>query len=62
MSQWERLKQSYITQFSPTKEEQKKIPISFFNTFIINKLGTRTLFAQFNGHIITKQTGPWTYL
>jgi hypothetical protein len=44
-------------QFPPTKEEKKNIPISFQDTFVTNKLGTRTLFAQFNRQIVSKQTG-----
>jgi hypothetical protein len=47
MSKWEKLKQGYTTQFPPTEDEQKRIPICFFDTFAANKLGTQTLFALF---------------
>jgi hypothetical protein len=40
MSNWERLKKGYTTQFPPTNNETKRIPICFFEPFAANKLGT----------------------
>jgi hypothetical protein len=61
MSNWERLKKGYTTQFPPTDDERKRIPICFLEPFAANKLGTRTLFALFNNQVVSKQHNSWTY-
>src|SRR5437588_5410205 len=61
MSNWERLKKGYTTQFPPTLEEKNRIPICFFEPFAANKLGTRTLFALFRNQVVSKQHNSWTY-
>jgi hypothetical protein len=61
MSNWEKLKKGYITQFTPTNNKKNRIPICFFNTFAANKLGTQTLFAQFQEQAISKQNNSWVY-
>jgi hypothetical protein len=61
MSKWERLKQGYITQFPPTKDEQERIPLCFFDTFAANKLGTQILFALFQDQTISKHHNSWIY-
>jgi hypothetical protein len=61
MSNWERLKKGYATQFTPTIDEKNRIPICFFKPFAANKLGTRTLFALFRDQIISKQYNSWQY-
>ena len=48
MSQWEKLKQAYTTQFPLNTEELKFIPFCFKDSFAANKLGTRTLFVLFD--------------
>jgi hypothetical protein len=40
MSNWEKLKKGYTTQFPPTEDEKNRIPICFIDTFAANKLGT----------------------
>src|SRR5438270_1349444 len=62
MSNWEKLKQEYTTQFPPTLDEKKRIPICFFEPFAANKLGTRTLFALFQDHVVSKPHNSWTYI
>jgi hypothetical protein len=62
MSNWERLKKGYTTQFPPTDDENKWIPICFFEPFAANKLGTRTLFALFNNQVVSKQHNSWSYV
>ena len=49
MSKWEKFKKSYVTCFPLTKEEEKTIPLGFKDVFAAAKLGTRTLFANFEG-------------
>jgi hypothetical protein len=61
MSNWERLKKGYTTQFPPTLDEKNRIPICFFEPFAANKLGTRTLFALFQDQVVTKQSNSWNY-
>jgi hypothetical protein len=61
MSNWERLKKGYTTQFPPTEDKKNRIPICFFNTFAANKLGTQTLFALFQDQIVSKQSNSWVY-
>jgi hypothetical protein len=61
MSNWERLKKGYTTQFHPTDDEKNRIPICFFKPFAANKLGTRTLFALFQDQIVSKQHNSWQY-
>jgi hypothetical protein len=61
MSNWERLKKGYTTQFPPTLDEKNRIPICFFEPFATNKLGTRTLFALFQDQIVSKQHNSWNY-
>ena len=53
MSKWEKLKKSYVSHFPPTQEEEKGIPLCFKDTFAAAKLGTRTIFADFEGEPIT---------
>jgi hypothetical protein len=62
MSNWERLKKGYTTQFPPTDNEKNRIPICFFKPFAANKLGTRTLFALFDDQVVSKQHNSWTYI
>jgi hypothetical protein len=62
MSNWERLKKAYTTQFPPTNNKKERIPICFLKPFAANKLGTRTLFALFNNQIISKQHNSWSYM
>ena len=64
MSKWEKLKKSYVTQFPPTKDEEKTIPICFKETFAAAKLGTRTLFANFEEEPVwvTKAHATWKYV
>jgi hypothetical protein len=40
MSNWEKLKKGYTTQFPPIEDETNRILICFFDTFAANKLGT----------------------
>jgi hypothetical protein len=61
MSNWEKIKKGYTTQFPPTSEEKNRIPICFFEAFAANKLGTRTLFALFNNQVVSKIHNSWTY-
>jgi hypothetical protein len=61
MSNWERLKKGYTTQFPPTTDEKNRIPICFFEPFAANKLGMRTLFALFQDQIVSKQHNSWQY-
>jgi hypothetical protein len=62
MSNWERLKRGYTTQFPPTADEKNRIPICFFEPFAANKLGTRTLFALFREQAVSKQHNSWNYV
>jgi hypothetical protein len=62
MSNWEKLKRGYITQFPPTNDEKTRIPICFIETFAANKLGTQTLFALFQDQVVSKQHNSWQYL
>src|SRR5438445_5154703 len=62
MSNWERLKQGYTTQFPPTLDEKNRIPICFFEPFAANKLGMQTLFALFRDQVVSKQHNSWTYI
>jgi hypothetical protein len=62
MSNWERLKKGYTTQFPPTNDEKTRIPICFIETFATNKLGTQTLFALFQDQVVSKQHNSWQYL
>jgi hypothetical protein len=62
MSNWERLKKGYTTQFPPTNDKKNRIPICFFEPFAANKLGTRTLFALFQDQIVSKQHNSWDYV
>ena len=64
MSKWEKLKKSYVTCFPPTKEEEKTIPLCFKDMFAAAKLGTCTLFADFEGEPIwvTKSHATWKYV
>ena len=64
MSKWEKLKKSYVTRFLPTKEEEKTIPICFKEAFAATKLGTRTLFANFEEEPVwvTKSHATWKYV
>jgi hypothetical protein len=61
MSNWERLKKGYTTQFPPIDDKKNRIPICFFDTFAANKLETRTLFALFQDRVISKQHNSWNY-
>jgi hypothetical protein len=61
MSNWEKLKKGYTTQFPPTNDEKNRIPICFFELFAANKLGTQTLFALFQNQIVSKQHNSWNY-
>jgi hypothetical protein len=61
MSNWEKLKKGYTTQFPPTDNEKNRILICFFDIFAANKLGTWTLFALFQDQIISKQKNSWIY-
>jgi hypothetical protein len=62
MSNWEKLKKGYATQFTPTLDEKNRIPICFFEPFAANKLGTRTLFALFQDQAVSKQHNNWNYI
>jgi hypothetical protein len=62
MSNWEKLKKGYTTQFPPTLDEKNRIPICFFETFAANKLGMRTLFALFQDQAVFKQHNSWNYV
>jgi hypothetical protein len=62
MSNWEKLKKGYTTQFPPTNDEKTRIPICFFKTFATNKLGTQTLFALFQDQVVSKQHNSWQYI
>ena len=64
MSQWEKLKQAYTTQFPLNAEELKFIPFCFKDSFAANKLGTRTLFALFDDLPVSTITNAckWRYL
>jgi hypothetical protein len=62
MSNWERLKKGYTTQFSPTLDEKNRIPICFFKPFAANRLGMRTLFALFQDQPVFKQHNSWNYI
>ena len=64
MSQWEKLKQAYTTQFPPNAEELKFIPFCFKDSFAANKLGTRTLFVLFDDSPVSTiaNAHKWRYL
>ena len=64
MSKWEKLKKSYVTHFPPTQEEQKIIPLCFKDAFVAAKVGTRTLFANFEEEPIwvAKPHVSWKYV
>jgi hypothetical protein len=62
MSNWERLKKGYTTQFPPTDDKKTRIPICFTETFAASKLGTRTLFALFQDQVVSKQHNSWQYI
>ena len=64
MSKWEKLKKSYVTCFPPTKEEQKIIPLCFKDAFAAAKVGTRTLFANFEEEPVwvAKPHVSWKYV
>ena len=64
MSKWEKLKKSYVICFPPTKEEQKTIPLCFKDAFTTAKVGTCTLFANFEEEPIwvTKSHISWKYI
>ena len=64
MSKWEKLKKSYVTCFPPTKEEQKTIPLCFKDAFATAKVGTHTLFANFEEEPVwvTKSHISWKYV
>ena len=64
MSQWEKLKQAYTTQFPPNDKELKFIPFCFKDSFAANKLGTRTLFVLFDDSPVSTITNvrKWRYL
>jgi hypothetical protein len=62
MSNWERLKKGYTTQFPPTLDEKNRIPVCFFEPFAANKLGMRTLFALFQEQAVFKQHNSWNYV
>ena len=62
MSNWERLKKGYTTQFPPTDDEKNRIPICFFEPFATNKLGMRTLFALFQDQVVSKLHNSWQYV
>ena len=64
MSQWEKLKQAYTTQFPPNAEELKFIPFCFKDSFAANKLGMCTLFTLFDDSPVSTiaNTHKWKYL
>ena len=64
MSKWEKLKKSYVTRFPPTEEEDENIPLCFKEAFAASKLGTRTLFATFEGEPVwvTQAHAVWRYV
>ena len=64
MSKWEKLKKSYVTCFPPTQEEQKIIPLCFKDAFATAKVGTHTLFANFEEEPIwvAKPHVSWKYV
>ena len=64
MSKWEKLKKSYVTCFPPTEEEKKTIPLCFKEAFATAKLGTHTLFANFEREPVwvTKSHDIWRYV
>ena len=64
MSQWEKLKQAYITWFLPNAEELKFIPFYFKDSFAANKLRMHTLFALFNDLPVSTITNvrKWRYI
>ena len=64
MSKWEKLKKSYVTRFPPTKEEQKIISLCFKDAFAVAKVGTCTLFANFEEEPVwvAKPHVSWKYI
>ena len=64
MSKWEKLRKSYVTCFPPTNEEQNIIPLCFKDTFAGAKVGTCTLFANFEEEPVwvAKPHVSWKYV
>ena len=64
MSNWEKLRKSYITHFPPTQAKEEIIPMCFSEASTAAKLGIRTLFANFEGEPVwvTNKQCVWRYV